>query len=78
MQGQDYDLLALCLGRGTVTVTWQAPGCPTGTAPVVCGGDTVRVRVTPQADGPAVQIRLTPDAEATGRAGITVAIIEFQ
>lgn len=77
VQGDDYDLVALCLGRGMVTVAWEAPGGPTGSFSVVCGGETVRVRFTPRADGPSVQIRLAPDAEATGRAGIAVAIIEF-
>jgi len=77
VQGQPYDLVALCRGRGTVTVTWQAPGGVTGSAPVTCGGDVVRVRFTPRADGPVIEISLTPDARAINRAGIAVAIIEF-
>ena len=77
VEGDDYDLVALCLGPGTVTVAWEAPGGVTGSTPVVCGGDSVRVRFTPRADGPSVLIRFTPDAEATGRAGIGVAVIEF-
>lgn len=78
VQGEPYDLVALCRGRGRVTVAWEAPGGVTGHTQVVCGGDIARVRFSPRADGPIVQIRLTPDAEATGRAGIAIAIIEFQ
>lgn len=78
VQGQDYDLVALCLGRGTATVAWEAPGGVTGSVLVVCDGTPVRVRFIPRADGPEVQIRLTPDAEAISRAGIALGYIEFQ
>ena len=78
VKGQEYDLVALCQGRGRVIVAWEVPGGVTGSASVVCGGDVVRARFVPQADGPNVQIRLTPDAEAIGRAGIAVGFIEFQ
>jgi hypothetical protein len=78
VQGQDYDIAAVCLGRGTVRMAWEAPGGVTGSARVVCGGDTVRVRFVPRADGPAVVVRLTPDAEAIGQAGIAVAAVEFE
>jgi hypothetical protein len=77
VRGDDYDLVAACLGRGTVTVAWAAPGGPTGSTIVVCGGDTVRVRITPRADGPTIQIRLTPNAEAIDRAAIAVGFVEF-
>jgi len=78
MKGWDYDLVARCAGHGTVIVNWAAPGGPTGTVPVVCGGDTVRVRFYPEANGGHVQIRLTPDAGAIDRSAIAVGFVEFR
>jgi hypothetical protein len=78
VRGEDYDLLAQCMGRGTVIVAWQAPGGLTGHTTVVCGGAPFRVHFVPQVDVAAIQITLTPDADATGRAAIVVGDAEYQ
>ncbi len=76
VKGQDYDLVAQCMGQGSVTVAWQPPGGPPGSVRVVCGRPTVLVHFVPGANGPVIQVTLTPDAEAIGRAGIAVSILE--
>jgi hypothetical protein len=78
--GQEFELAALCMGRGSVTVRWQAPGGVTGELPVTCSerGAIARVRFTPPVDGQLVQCTLTPDDEAVGRAGLAIGVVEFQ
>jgi hypothetical protein len=79
-KGQEFELAALCMGRGSVTVQWQAPGRVTGELPVTCteSGQIARTRFTPLADGRLIQLTLTSDDEAVGRAGMAINIIEFQ
>jgi hypothetical protein len=79
-KGQEFEVAALCMGRGSVTVQWQAPGEVTGELPVVCseGGKSASVRFTPLADGQLIQFTLHPDDEAVGRAGMAIGVIEFQ
>ena len=79
-KGQEFELAALCMGRGNVTVQWQAPGGVTGALPVICSedGKSASVRFTPLTDGQLIQYTLNPDDEAVGRAGMAIAIIEFQ
>jgi hypothetical protein len=78
-KGQEFELAALCMGRGRVTVQWQAPGGVTGKLPVVCSesGMIARTRFTPRADGWLIEFTLMPDDEAVGRSGIAVNIVEF-
>ena len=77
--GQEFELAALCMGRGKVTVQWQAPGGVTGKLPVVCSesGKIARTRFTPRADGRLIEFTLIPDDEAVGSSGIAVGIVEF-
>jgi hypothetical protein len=79
-KGQEFELAALCMGRGNVTVQWQAPGRVTGELPVICSesGEIARTRFTPLADGQLIQFTLMPNDEAVGRAGMAINIIEFQ
>ena len=78
-KGQEFELAALCMGRGNVTMKWQAPGHVTGELPVICseGGEIARTRFTPLADGQLIQFTLMPDDDAVGRAGMAINIIEF-
>ncbi len=78
-KGQEFELAALCMGRGKVTVQWQAPGGVTGKLPVVCSesGQIARTRFTPRADGQLIEFTLMPDDEAVGRSGIAVNVVEF-
>ena len=77
-QGEDYDLVAQCVGRGTVIVAWQAPGGVTGHTTVVCGGAAFRVHFVPRADVNVIQFTLTPGTDATGRAAIVIGYAEYQ
>jgi hypothetical protein len=75
-QGEGYDLLAQCVGQGTVILVWQAPGGLIGRGAVVCGGSVFRAHFVPRVDIVAIRFGLTPDAEAIGRALIVVGFAE--
>jgi hypothetical protein len=76
--GLEIELAARCMGQGSVTVHWQAPGGVTGVLPVICSehGPTARVRFTPSADGHLILCTLRPDDEAVGRAGLAITLVE--
>src|SRR5262245_31723181 len=70
----DYDLRAVCVGTGSVEVSWSAPGT-TGTLTATCDGGMIGTSFVMAGPG-IIGVQLAGDDRARDRAGIAVMVTD--